>query len=397
VAETLLRDLFVHLKQNTAAGDEALIRMEYGCLLLNSNKSDEALEELAHAINLYEQDGRVLEVCAGRLWLVAAKVASGETDANDLQLTELLTATKGLKELAPLYAAAAEVHHWLEKYNLPQKTLAPLRQIFTRADEFTKSIPSIRRNLRRISKSAFISPPHTTIHAFGPAQVFVNGNQVTLSDWQTRETRDLFFFFLESKPKTKEEIAAIFWPDISPARLKMRFKTSLYRLRHAVGQYTILFEGERYRFNHDIDYEYDLETYNELLEKARSEQNAAKSAELLQAAVDLVKGPYLVDVETEWADTERSQFEMQYHSTLMRLAVLYLESGQPARVIEICQTALTHNRMLEEAYQLMMRAYGLLGDRAGVARVYKTCSKILNTDLGIKPSRETEKLYQYLI
>ena len=74
-----------------------------------------------------------------------------------------------------------------------------------------------------------------------------------------------------------------------------------------------------------------------------------------------------------------------------------MELGQPERVIEICQTALSHNRMLEEAYQLMMRAYGLLGDRAAVARVYKTCSKILNTDLGIKPSRETEKLYQYLI
>jgi ATP/maltotriose-dependent transcriptional regulator MalT/DNA-binding SARP family transcriptional activator len=397
VADTLLRDLFVHLKQNTSAADEALIRMEYGCLLLNSNKTDEAVEELAHAINLYEQDGRVLEVCTGRLWLAAARMAAGETDAGTLQLTELLSAYKSLKEPAPLYAAAAEVQHWLEKYKLSQKTLAPLGQLFARADEFTKSIPSIRRNLRRISKSAFISSPHTTIQALGPARVFVNGKQVTLSDWQTRETRDLFFFFLESKPKTKEEIAAIFWPDISPARLKMRFKTSLYRLRHAVGQYTILFEGERYRFNHDIDYEYDLETYNELLEKARGEKNAAKSAELLQAAVDLVRGPYLVDVETEWADTERSQFEMQYHSILMRLAELYLESSQPERVIEICQTALTHNRMLEEAYQLMMRAYGLLGDRAAVARVYKTCSKILITDLGIKPSRETEKLYQYLI
>jgi two-component SAPR family response regulator len=269
--------------------------------------------------------------------------------------------------------------------------------MFTRADEFEKNIPIIRRNLRRISKSAFISPPHITIHAFGPAQVSVNGKLVTLSDWQTRETRDLFFFFLGSRPLTKEEIATIFWPDISPARLKMRFKTSLYRLRHAVGQNTILFEGERYRFNYDIDYEYDLETYKELVEKARTAKNAADEIMLLQEAVDLVKGPYLADIDMEWGDSERSQFEMQYHALLIHLAELYLEKGQAAEVIKICQTALENNRLMEEAYRMIMRAHALAGDTAAIARVYKTCAKILNSELGIKPSKETEKLYQHLI
>jgi DNA-binding SARP family transcriptional activator len=45
---------------------------------------------------------------------------------------------------------------------------------------------------------------------------------------------------------------------------------------------------------------------------------------------------------------------------------------------------------------LMMRAHARLGDTAAIARVYKTCCKVLASELGIKPSRETEKLYQNL-
>ncbi|MCX6079274.1 MAG: BTAD domain-containing putative transcriptional regulator [Chloroflexi bacterium] len=397
VADALLKDIFAYIQQNSSSTDEAFFRMEYGCLLLFSNKFHAAVDELANAISLYEQDGRILEVCISKLWLVAARLATGELDPGSLHLAELLSTYKNLKEPTPLHVAAMGVQRWFEKSNQPQTSFSILQPFFTQADEFAKKIPLILKNLRRISKSAFISPPHISIQAFGSAQVFLNGKQIMLSDWQTRETRDLFFFFLGSKPLTKDEIAAIFWPDLSPERLKMRFKTSLYRLRHAVGQNTILFEGERYRFNHFVDYEYGLEIYKEFVEKARLEKNAAKSTLLLQAAVDIVTGPHLADIDTEWADWERTQFESQHHKNLLLLAELYLDVGQIDRVIKVCQTALESNNILEEAYRLMMCAHAKLGDTSAVARVYKACSKTLRIELGINPSRETEKLYQNLI
>jgi len=396
VADALLKELIGNVQKNSSPAEEALFRMEFGCLLLYQSKTLEAADEIEHAIKLYENDGRILEVCTGKLWLAAARMASGEKDPDRLQLAALTSMYKGLKEPAPIYVTAGEVHHWLDNLNITPKTYLSLQQWFAKAEEFLKNIPAIRRNLRKISKSAFISAPHITIQAFGPVQVCVNGKQITLSDWQTRETRDLFFYFLGSKPCTKEEIAIVFWPDISSARLKMRFKTSLYRLRHAVGQNSILFEGERYRFNHALDYEYDLETYKDYVEKARNTKNAVEGATFLQAAVDLVKGAYLADIDAVWCDAERSQFEMQYHNILIRLAELYLEIGKSERTLEICQDALENDRLLEDAYRLMMRAHAAQGDTAAVARVYKTCCRVLAAELGIKPSRETEKLYQHL-
>jgi LuxR family maltose regulon positive regulatory protein len=395
-AEALLRELSGRSGQNISQADEALFLMEHSLLLLYQDQVHQASDQLTRAINLYERDGRALEVCIAKLWLAAAHLALGETDSLPQELDKLNTAWKTFREPAALQIAASEIQHWLQKFHLAASDLQPFQPWFQRANEFTQQIPTIRRNLRRTSKSAFISPPHLTIQGFGPALVKVNGSELQLSDWQTRETRDLFFHFLETSASTKEEVAAVFWPDISPERLKMRFKTSLYRLRHAVGQNTILCDGERYRFNHNLDYEYDHESYEKQVELALSCKNPAETASQLQMAVNLVRGRFLADIDLEWADILRNEFETHHQANLLKLARVYLRTGLHTSVLAACQAALETDPLLEDAYLLMMRAHLGLGDRAAAARVYKTCNQVLLTELGIKPSAELEKLRKEL-
>lgn len=397
VAENLLQDLFGRISLDVSAGEEALFRQEYGCLLLETNKPRQAAEELTLATRLYEQDGRILELNICRLWLAASLSQSGQAGTVLLHAQDFVRAYRAMKETAPLQVAAGQVRTWFDQISFPPELSTAMQQLFTQSALLSAKIPALRRKLRQVSKSAFISQPRLKIHGFGPAQVFLNGKKVSLSDWQTRETRDLFFFFLQSSPRTKEDVAIAFWPDISPARMKMRFKTNIYRLRHAIGQETILFEEERYRFNTDIDYDYDVENFEKLLERSKTAVTMKEKISTLEAAIGLAKGSYLSDIDLEWVDAQRTRLELDYHAALLRLAGLYLETGQSHRALETCQTALKADSLLEDAYRLSMRAYAALGDGAAIVRIYQACRAVLRDELGVNPSEETEKLYKKLL
>ena len=398
LADRLLLDLSSYVENRIASSDEeALFQLEYGCLLLCSGKTHESVDQITHAVTLCEEGGRILDLCVGRLWLACALFADGKKENAASQLRILFSASRNLKQPGFLYVNAGQARQWLEKFERSEDVAGFLEQLITKAGQFERNIPALRRKLRQVSQTISISPPHLVIRAFGPTQVIYNGKKITLSDWQTKETRDLFFFFLTSKPATKEEIASMFWPDISPSRLKMRFKTSIYRLRHAVGQETILFEDERYQFNRGVDYEYDLENFQQLLKQVDKAEKNDEIAVLLRTAVDLVKGPYLANIDTEWAYLERTGINARYQTALLRLAEIYLGEGQAEQTLETSRIALDADPLIEEAYRLSMRAYAALGDRASIVRQFRTCSDIFQDELGINPSRETELLYRQLI
>lgn len=397
VAENLLKELSEYINPETSAGEEALFRLEYGCLLLSLQRSRQAVESFNRAVDLYEQDGRPLETNICRLWLAAALFHTGQDETALRHLMCFISDYRTMKETFPLLIAASQVRPWYGKTTIPAELSAGMEHLFKQAAQFVENIPTLRRKLRQVSRSTLISPPHLVIHGFGPAQVFINGKKLSLSDWQTRETRDLFFYFLQSSPQTKEDVAVDFWPDLNLSRMKMRFKTNMYRLRHAVGQDTILFEGERYRFNRNVDYEYDVEIFDKLLKQSRDLVKRDDKLSMLQAAVDLVKGSYLADIDAVWADLERARLELNYHAALIELAELYLEAGQPLRTIEVCRIALKADPLMEAAYRLSMRAYAVIGDIAAVARVHQSCHSVLDDALGIEPSGETQELYRKLL
>ncbi|RME86673.1 MAG: hypothetical protein D6770_11375 [Anaerolineae bacterium] len=210
--------------------------------------------------------------------------------------------------------------------------------------------------------------------------------------------RDLFFFFLQSsQPLTREQVCLVLWPEIEePERQKLRFKNDLYRLRRAVGQKVILFEDEHYRFNRDLDYEYDVEAFDAYIKQAHSADETAEKIQAYRKAIALVEGPYLQDIDATWAWPERERLNRAYLSALLALAELYLQSGQTGEAITLAQRALEWDSCLEEAHRLLMRAYARQGDRPAIVRQYRTCKDTLRTELDVSPSPETERLYRRL-
>jgi two-component SAPR family response regulator len=220
-----------------------------------------------------------------------------------------------------------------------------------------------------------------------------------MSDWQTQSVRDLFFYFLTMKEEmSKEQIGQVFWPEIEePSRLKIRFKNDIYRLRRAVGSDTILFDNDLYSFNRALDYEYDVDAFEDYLFQAKLTTEPETQISLLQKAVELVKGHFLDDIYGTWILPERERLNRLFLSTLMTLADLLKNANQVHEALATCERAINHEPSYEPAYMVAMKIYMQLNDRVSAIHLYESYTTMMTHELDLPPSPEMEAIYKSLM
>ena len=345
--------------------------------------------------DLFLQDGRDLEHQWSTIWLSAAYCQVGDAYSASTTIWEVLSENTTLDHA--LLITLQQSAPWLTKVQGDPKVGRRLGGLLEKARHVRERFPLIRRNLRR--HASFIQVPSAAlvIRAFGNPEISIHGRIVQMSDWRTQSVRDLFLFFLsKQEPVTKEQVGVVLWPETpNNQTLKARFKNEIYRLRRAVGRDVIIFDDEYYRFNHQMDYEYDVEAFDSHILRAHKTADINTRIEYLQKAVDLVHGPYLADLDAEWADPERDRLWQAYGAALEELAYLYLDTSRLEDCLSTCQLALKRDRFQELIYQIEMRAYAVLGDRSAVARRYQACRMVMQ-ELGIPLSNETQRIYREL-
>jgi two-component SAPR family response regulator len=273
-----------------------------------------------------------------------------------------------------------------------------LGALLEKSRQFGANLPQVRRVLRRLAQSIQMPMASLKMRSFGRPEVTVSGRAINASDWTSQSARDLLYFFLtQQEPRTREQISLEIWQDAEePGSSGKRFKQDIYRLRRAVGRHVILFDEEAYRFNRDLDYEYDVEAFESYLFRAHAAKDIVERIGYYRKAVDLVQGPYLSDVDATWATYERERLKIAYASALENLAQLYLDTNQLPDCLNLCKLALSEDPYNEKVYQVEMRALAAQGDRTAVALRFKEYEAILANDLGLTPSEEMELLFRQL-
>jgi len=101
--------------------------------------------------------------------------------------------------------------------------------------------------------------------------VKIGEHEVSNQEWQSLAALELLVLIINSESDySKDQIFELLWPQVSPNDLPLRFKNTLYRLRRVVGKDAIILMNNRYFFNRSLDYEYDVESFeNKLLEADR--------------------------------------------------------------------------------------------------------------------------------
>jgi ATP/maltotriose-dependent transcriptional regulator MalT/two-component SAPR family response regulator len=392
-------DLAWERAYNKGSGlEQNLCAMEAAILCLASGKHDDAAAQLVSVLELFSKEGHQIEAARCRLYLAIVYFEQQQMAKAAEYLAEVVRQAKAQETQQSLVVSG-----WWEKDRLEAMRSAPelsahAMQFGRQVRQFEQSLPSLRKRLRQRTSAVPFAPPKIVIRALGKVQVKLNERTLTSADWQTQYARDLFFLLL-SRPEgmTKEEIGILFWPDISSEELKMRFKNTVYRVRHAVGKTSILLQEEYYRFNQGLDYEYDVEEFLKAIKQAQRAPSLKEKAAHYQTAVRLYKGSYLPGLEETWNLSERERLYRLFLDSLLQLSELYLEGGQYQVALDYSHRALGEDPCLEAAHRLAMRIHAALGNRAAVARQYERCRQALLEEINATPSPQTQTLYDSLM
>ena len=377
---------------------EKVYRFEQARLALAEGRYADARAAALDALTYFEGESYQIETPGARMLalvccLLAGDAISAQDQAN--RLLELLP-RRDLTKLLAVAARELKIHlaAWAADPALAPVVSGLLRLV----EQFEAGISGWRRSVRRQAEVVPFAPPRLHIRALGKIQVKAGERTLSGADWQVQTARDLLFLLL-SNPEglTKEQIGELFWPDSSFSELKLRFKNTIYRLRHAAGKEVIVFQGDIfYQFNRNLDYEYDVESFLKEIALAEKESNQARAAAHYRSALKLYRGAYLPEVDLEWALVERERLHQIRMVAILALGRSLLASRDYDGALRLSQQALSDDPCQEEAHRLAMRVYAAQGNRAMVTRQYELCRQSLLDEVGADPSNQTRILYQSL-
>jgi LuxR family transcriptional regulator, maltose regulon positive regulatory protein len=389
-----LESIEAALAEARAQGSDLQIgryRASSGVVQAEMGMAEFGLAELDGAIELLTRLGGSTELRRAILLKAEALFFSGQEAAAIALLGELLDA-----ELSP-----ADRYSLVTEGQRAVPLLGAARKVFSESDPardaILKTVQSAIQALNRTAQRLFPqmasrpASPRTAIKVFGfgSGRVEVGGEDIPGAAWGSVTARQLLFYMLIHKVRTREEISAAFWPDLTLQQAKATFHTTKFRLNRALGQDAIDFDGRAYKLHPDLAIWFDVEQFRQHLSVWRGSQDV----DILVEVVDLYTEDFLTECYMNWCEAERVTLRVSCLEASETLARRLLARRQYRRAIRALRRALALEASRETFHQQLMRAYALSGERSQALAQYDLCKAVLREELDATPSYETRDLW----
>jgi DNA-binding SARP family transcriptional activator len=239
------------------------------------------------------------------------------------------------------------------------------------------------------------------ISLFGKMQICSGENSTNIID--TRRNQEVLAYLLlyRSKPHSREKLADLLWNGSVQSRKYLR--QALWQLHNALDAVgagdLLLFDNEWVQCNPQAQYWLDVaileECYN-LVREVPGQQLDEQMAETIKEVLKLYQGELLDGWYQDWCIFERENCENMYLALLHKM-MIYCEKQQTYEMgIAYGQDILRWMPAYEHAHYQLMRLYYLAGNRSAALYQYHHCRSILNAELDVEPSHQTQALYQQI-
>ncbi len=240
------------------------------------------------------------------------------------------------------------------------------------------------------------------VELLGELRVVVNGREVPARAFESSKARDLLAYLVVRRGETVtlDSALADLWPE-EPNRAKTALHTALYRLRKALKCGSddrtrfVFVESGRYRLD-AARFDIDIDRFESLSAQARESPPERQKA-LLTQALGLVSGEVLAGLDYSWAAPFRSNLTRAISRNLRRLCELHLAAGELEVARAVSERYVRLDPFDERAHLLNVRVQHALGDLVEAELTYRRLRDLLEREMGVAPTAETERQYRTLM
>ncbi|MCB9078872.1 MAG: AAA family ATPase [Anaerolineaceae bacterium] len=208
---------------------------------------------------------------------------------------------------------------------------------------------------------------------------------------------------------TRQALAALLWPDYDPADARAEVRRMIWVLNKSLGPGWLEVDRQTIMLEPQPDLWMDVDDFRDRAEASRNHvhltgEHCPDCLQSLMAAVALARGDFLAgftladspDFDT-WQTFETESLRRELSIVLERLVEFFIQSGdttagEPA--ISYARRWLALDPLHEPAHRQLMRLYCWAGQPAAALQQYQNCARVLETDLGVAPSTETNALFE---
>ncbi len=229
------------------------------------------------------------------------------------------------------------------------------------------------------------------VHLFGGLSIA--WDKISLPVIPGAVARSLFSYLVthRDRPHTRDLLAGTFWPDMPDVSARRRLSQALWQIRRALDPHPVLAtEGITVQFNPALPLWLDIEEFTK--HSAECASGRTDSLEHCVLCIDLYRGEFLAGYYDDWTVMERDQWRETFLEALERLVEGHKSRSKYEEALRYAKRLASEDPWREEAYREAMRLCHLLGRGAEGLKQYEVCRQVLEEELGVGPSPETEAL-----
>jgi two-component SAPR family response regulator len=238
------------------------------------------------------------------------------------------------------------------------------------------------------STVGFSSGPETKrrsdieVKTLGQSCVRVNNRQLDDADWRSQRAKEIFFYLLTFQSgRTREQIAADLWPDLSPSKASSNFHINLFRARQALYPGIFVFENNCYQVNPNLHISFDALEFEKLLDGIDTPSSLISSLSNVEKAIRLYNGAFLKELNGEWIEVRRRELENIYIKALSLLVDHYEKKGEYGKATTFLEKLIAIDPYDEDVYYTIMRSYIAEKNSPMALYAYKRYAEIVNSSV----------------